>query len=67
MGRRRIGMSGSKRANSRECKMVMKRAFLFATLCLSLAMGESVLVRSGYPRLFSAGQQAADHLSRVYK
>jgi formylglycine-generating enzyme required for sulfatase activity len=37
--------------------MVLKRVFLFASLCLSLAMGESVLVRSDYPRLFAAGQQ----------
>jgi len=37
--------------------MVLKRAFLFAPLCLSLAMGESVLVRSGYPRPFAAEQQ----------
>ena len=37
--------------------MVMSRAFLFASLCISLTMGESVLVRSGYPRPFAAGQQ----------
>lgn len=38
--------------------MVMKRAFLFASLCLSLAMGESVLVRSDDPGSFAAGQQS---------
>ena len=37
--------------------MVVKRAVLFASLCLSLAMGESVLVRSGYPKPFAARQQ----------
>src|SRR5215207_7955493 len=39
--------------------MVMKRAFLFASLCLSLAMGESVLVRSDDPNTFAAGQQGS--------
>ena len=37
--------------------MVVKRAFLFASLCLSLVMGKSVLVRSDGPKLFAARQQ----------
>jgi hypothetical protein len=37
--------------------MVMKRAFLFAPLCFSLAMGESVLVRFDDSMPFAAGQQ----------
>ena len=35
----------------------MKLAFLFASLCLSFTMGESVLVWSRYPSPFAAGQQ----------
>ncbi len=38
--------------------MVRKRAFLFASLCLSLAMAESILVRSDDPRSFVVGQQS---------
>lgn len=41
----------------RQINMVTKRALLFALLCLSLAMGGSILVSSGDPRLFAAGQQ----------
>jgi hypothetical protein len=38
--------------------MVLNRAVLFALLCLSLAMGESVLVWFGNPRPFAAVQQS---------
>jgi len=39
--------------------MVMKRAFLFASLCFSLAAGKSVLVRSEHPGSSTARQQSS--------
>lgn len=47
--------------------MVMNRAFLLASLCLSLAMGESVLVRFGDPRPFAAGQQGGNSSFQIAK